>query len=155
MLEYYYYEKEIKALNKNHIKYLVIGGMAVNLYGVHRLTMDLDLMIDLNENHWHKFLKVIEHLGYYTNVPEDNWKKLAAIAFLNHKDKDKRIDVFLKNPLDFNKAYKKRKVFRAGTFSVSCVSFNDLLKLKNRADRLRDWIDIGSLERVRELKRKK
>lgn len=155
MLEHYYYEKEIKALNRNRIKYLVVGGMAVNLYGVHRFTKDLDLMIDLSENHLEKFLKVIEPLAYYTKVPENKWKGLMAIAFINRRDEDKKIDVFLKNPIDFTLAYKKRKVFKADNFRISCVSLEDLLRLKNKADRLRDWIDIGSIKRMQALKKKK
>jgi predicted nucleotidyltransferase len=155
MPERYYYEKEIKALNKNRIKYLVIGGMAVNLYGIHRFTKDLDLMIDLSEKHWQKFLKAIGHLDYYTKVPENKWKNLTAIAFMNHRDEDKRIDVFLRNPMDFGRAYKNRKVFKIDNFRISCVSLKDLLKLKNQADRLRDWIDIGSIKRMQELKKNK
>lgn len=155
MLEHFFYETELKALNRNKIKYLVIGGLAVNLYGVHRFTQDLDLMIDLSAGQFEKFISVISPLGYSTKVPRNKWYKLNAIAFANKHDEDKRIDVFLKNPLDFDRAYKRRKVFRTGKFQLSCVSLNDLLQLKNQADRLRDWIDIGSLKRVRQLKKKK
>jgi len=154
MIEYYY-EKEIRALNKNRIRYLVVGGMAVNLYGIHRLTKDMDLMIDLSRSHFEKFMKVIRALGYGTKAPEEKWGKLTAIAFSNRKDEDKRIDVFLKNPIDFTRAFNKRKIFRTDNFKISCVSLDDLVALKNKANRLRDWIDIGSLERMKKLKKKK
>lgn len=150
-----YYEKEIKALNKSRIKYLVIGGFAVNLYGVHRLTKDLDLMIDLSANHLADFIKVISKLGYLTDVPESKWSKCTAIAFKNKDDEDKRIDVFLKNPIDFSAAYKKRKIFRSAGYNISCVGYDNLIELKNKANRLRDWIDIGSLKRMKELKNEK
>jgi hypothetical protein len=152
-----YYEEEIRALNKNKIKYLVVGGLAVNLYGLHRLTRDLDLMVDLSlpQDSLGKFIKTISMLGYYTKVPENKWEKLSAIAFMNKKDQDKRIDVFLKNPIEFDKAYSRRKVFKANKFAVSCVSFDDLIKLKNIANRLRDWIDVGSLKRIKELRGRK
>jgi len=149
----YYYEKEIKTLNKSRIKYLVVGGFAVNLYGVHRLTKDLDLMIDLSENHLAHFMKEISKLGYSTNVPENKWSKCAAIAFKSKDDEDKRIDVFMKNPINFSVAYRKRKVFRPAGYNISCVGFDDLIILKNKADRLRDWIDVGSLKRMRELRK--
>jgi hypothetical protein len=155
MLEHFFYETELKALNRNKIKYLVIGGLAVNLYGVHRFTQDLDLMIDLSAGQFEKFISIIAPLGYATKVPKNKWYKLNAITFANKQDKDKRIDVFLKNPLDFDRAYKRRKVFRTGKFQLSCVSLDDLLQLKDQADRLRDWIDIGSLKRVQQLKKGK
>jgi len=34
-----YYEEVFKALNKNKVKYLIIGGMAVSFYGFSRLTI--------------------------------------------------------------------------------------------------------------------
>ena len=148
-----YYGKELKALNKSRIRYLIVGGMAVNLYGVHRLTRDLDLMIDLSRDHFEKFVQMMAGLGYRTNVPKDKWDQVVAIAFKDTKDEDKRIDVFLRNPIDFDLAYKRRKVFKADGLSISCVALDDLLEMKNKADRLRDWIDIGSLQRMRELKK--
>jgi hypothetical protein len=151
----YFYEREIKAFNRNRIKYLVVGGMAVNLYGVHRQTNDLDLMINLSHDNFNKFMKVVGALGYYTKIPVKKWKEAVAIAFRDRKDEDKRIDVFLKNPIDFDQAYKHRKIFKPAGFKIPCVSLGDLLAMKNKADRLRDWIDIGSLKRMMELKRKK
>lgn len=150
-----YYEKELKALNKSKLKYLVVGGMAVNLYGLHRLTMDLDLMIDLSKDNFTKFIAIMDGIGYKTRVPKSEWKEHLAIAFRTKADEDKRIDVFLKNPIDFDKAFKKRKVFSADKLRISCVGLNDLLAMKNKANRLRDWIDIGSLERIQKLKDRK
>jgi hypothetical protein len=144
---YIYYEKEIRELNKNRIKYLVVGGYAVNLYGVNRLTMDLDLMIDLSEEHLEKLLNVMDKLGFKTGVPKSKWSKVTAIAFKNDEE-EKRIDVFLKNPIDFDVAYGRRKVFKVGKLAISCVSMDDLLEMKNKANRIRDWIDIGSLKRI-------
>jgi hypothetical protein len=42
-----HYEEIFRALNKHKIRYLVIGGGAVNLYGHIRATMDLDLLISM------------------------------------------------------------------------------------------------------------
>lgn len=43
------FEKVFRELNKAKVKYLVVGGVAVNLYGYLRFTGDLDLLILLNE----------------------------------------------------------------------------------------------------------
>ncbi|MBI5700739.1 nucleotidyltransferase [Candidatus Saganbacteria bacterium] len=150
-----FYEKELKTLNKSKIKYLVVGGLAVNLHGLHRMTMDLDLMIDLSEENFAKFIEIMHHIGYETKVPKREWNKHSAIAFRTKEDEDKRIDIFLENPIDFDRAYKKRKVFSADKLRISCVGLDDLIAMKNKADRVRDWIDIGSLKRIQELKDKK
>ncbi|MFA5839512.1 MAG: nucleotidyl transferase AbiEii/AbiGii toxin family protein [Candidatus Margulisiibacteriota bacterium] len=147
-----FYEAEFKALNKHKIRYLIIGGVAVNLYGLHRLTRDLDLMIDLSKEHFEQFIEVMRKLGYKSKVPKTKWAKCSAVAFHNLKEEDKRIDVFLHNPIDFNEAYKKRKLFKCKGFSISCVSIDDLITMKDKADRIRDWIDVGSLKRIMEIK---
>lgn len=144
-----YCEEVYRALNKNRIKYLVIGGIAVNLHGLMRLTRDLDLMIDLSEDNLDKFIKVIESLGYETKVPKTKWEKLTAIAFTNKTDETKRVDIFLKNPIDFKRAYKRRKVFNVEGMRISCVSLDDLMKLKSKSERVRDWADLGFLEKVK------
>ena len=45
-----FYEEVFRALNKNKVRYLVVGGGAVVLHGVVRMTADLDLFVDLKEN---------------------------------------------------------------------------------------------------------
>ena len=42
-----FYEKIFRQFKLEDIHYLVVGGIAVNLYGVPRATQDLDLMIEL------------------------------------------------------------------------------------------------------------
>lgn len=149
-----YYAKEFKALNRSRIKYLVIGGLAVNLYGLHRMTRDLDLIIDLSRDNFDKLVAVLDKIGYKTKAPKSKWDKLTAISFFTQEDEDKQIDVFLKNPLDFSKAYRKRKVFKGGGVQIPCVSLADLIDLKNKAGRVRDWVDVGSLKRMLEMKKK-
>lgn len=145
-----YYEKEIKALNKSKIKYLVVGGIAVNLYGLTRLTRDLDLMINIDEENLQKFISLMNKLGYGTKLAVDEWQGKVAIAFKNQNDESKQIDIFIKNPIDFKKAYQRRKIFKLGRTKISCVGFNDLLKMKEIAGRDRDLIDMGYLKKYRQ-----
>lgn len=38
-----------KKLNEKEIRYIVAGGIAVNLYGIPRMTYDVDLILDLED----------------------------------------------------------------------------------------------------------
>ena len=40
------YEEIFKEFESVGVRYLVVGGMAVNLFGYARLTMDMDIMVD-------------------------------------------------------------------------------------------------------------
>jgi hypothetical protein len=40
------YEDVFKTFDEEDLRYLVVGGMAVNLYGYVRMTLDLDIIVD-------------------------------------------------------------------------------------------------------------
>ena len=65
------FQKEIQelcdAFNKNDVRYLLVGGFAVNYHGYSRATGDLDLWIDDSESNKQKLLSALDKLGYETN----------------------------------------------------------------------------------------
>ncbi len=63
------FEKIFKNLNTAKIKYLVVGGVAVNLHGYVRFTGDLDLLVLLEEKNLEKISKVMKKLGYSERLP--------------------------------------------------------------------------------------
>ena len=46
-MEVHSIETIVKALNDAKVKYLIVGGLAVNAHGYERLTVDVDLVIGL------------------------------------------------------------------------------------------------------------
>lgn len=48
------FEKVFRELNRTKVKYLVVGGVAVNLYGYLRFTGDLDVLLLLEEKNLKK-----------------------------------------------------------------------------------------------------
>jgi hypothetical protein len=57
------------SLNEASVKYLVAGGVAVNLYGIQRSTGDIDVVLKLDEENIEKFLRVAKLLGLKPKVP--------------------------------------------------------------------------------------
>lgn len=157
------YEGVFKALGKSKVKYLVAGGVAVNLHGFPRFTQDLDLMIHLEKSNVDKFVKAVKALGFYPRVPvklEDlanptqrkMWKKQKGALVLtldNKKSQFERIDIFLDDPINFDEAYKKRKTVKIGVVSISLISLEDLIHLKEKADRPIDRADMDILKRLK------
>ena len=58
-----YYQEVFSALAEKKIRYVVVGGVALVLHGVVRLTADLDLMVALDYANLGKFLAVMAELG--------------------------------------------------------------------------------------------
>ena len=59
----------IKAFNKARIKYVIVGGVAVNLHGYPRFTGDLDLLVLLDTKNLKKIDSVMRKLRYSERLP--------------------------------------------------------------------------------------
>ena len=51
------------------MKYLVGGGVAVNLYGIERATADIDIVLKVDDKNLAKFVKVAKELGLKPKLP--------------------------------------------------------------------------------------
>ncbi|MFZ6016204.1 MAG: nucleotidyltransferase [Nitrospirota bacterium] len=60
-----------RRLNEKGIRYIVVGGVAVNLYGIPRMTYDIDLLLDLEDENLKRFLKLLKGWGFKPKVPVD------------------------------------------------------------------------------------
>ncbi|OGC04244.1 hypothetical protein A2276_06560 [candidate division WOR-1 bacterium RIFOXYA12_FULL_43_27] len=157
-----YYLEVFNKLNKAKVRYLVVGGVALVLHGVVRLTADLDLFVDLEENNLNKLLKALAELGYKPRLPvsptdfanraiRENWikeKNMLVFTFLHSKDDFKVIDVFVNEPIPFDRAYSNRQTLKAQGVTIKTISFKDLIALKKISAREQDLKDIEMLEEL-------
>ena len=161
---YMYYIDIFRALNKEKVRYLVVGALAMNLHGVPRMTSDLDIMIDLTPANIARFIKSINSLGLTPRVPV-NLKSLADRDYMEmlHKEKNmlvlnlynpvspyQQLDVFIKNPVEFAPAYKNSVVYNAGGVKVPTLCVADLITMKEMAGRKQDRSDISILNRLKD-----
>ncbi len=156
------YQKIFKSLAQAKIRYLVAGGVAVNLHGIERATADLDLIVHLEEANLLKFIQVMKKLGYLPRVPvpiEDladekkrqSWikeKNMLVFSFFNPKSPMELIDIFIKNPLPFDIIYKNRVEKKLFDTLISVIGIRDLILIKKEAGRPRDLFDLGFLEEL-------
>jgi len=63
------FKKLFSSLNRASIRYMVAGGIAVNLYGIERATADVDIILDLEKGNSLKFVKVAERLRLKPKIP--------------------------------------------------------------------------------------
>lgn len=54
----------LKCLNSAEVKYLVIGGYAVNFHGFHRNTMDFDVWIECSSENAERISKAMIAFGF-------------------------------------------------------------------------------------------
>ena len=157
-----FYQEVFDALEKYKVRYLVIGGVAVNLYGYPRATFDLDLMVALDPENIERAWDAIHSLGYLTRVPitkaefmdEQKRKELKekknmlVMSFFKGAKEYQVIDVMIENLLDFESCYQRRTLITVETTSVSVIHKDDLITLKSSANRKQDSDDIEALKRL-------
>ncbi|MBT3257334.1 MAG: nucleotidyl transferase AbiEii/AbiGii toxin family protein [Deltaproteobacteria bacterium] len=156
----------VEALNNARVRYVVAGGLAVVAHGYLRLTMDIDLVIDLERDNLLRGLIALETIGYQPRLPvtkeqfahlqtRECWIKdrnMMVFPLWNPSDANGMvIDVFAKCPFDFADEYAKAKWMEIdGGPQVPFVGLDCLLKMKAAAARPKDLIDIEYLKKVRD-----
>lgn len=149
-----------RALDAAGVRFLVAGGLAVNVHGVHRFTKDIDLVIDLDPDNVLRAFAALGEVGYRPSVPirpeqmadpeirealvEE--KGMQVLQFWSDQHRETPIDVFVREPFPFAEEY-ARQVERElpGTSPVRFVSRETLITMKREAGRPRDLADVEDL----------
>ena|SRR3989338_1077831 len=161
-----FYEFILRKLSESKIKYLVIGGVAVNLHGYTRATNDLDIMLSFDKENVEKFSKLAKELGFKPKIPVDiieladpnkreHWKKernMKVFSIYNAENEFEVIDIMIQDYIDFETAYKNKKIMLDEGISIPVISISDLIKLKEIAtqERDRDLTDLKILRKFKE-----
>ncbi|MFC1891897.1 hypothetical protein ACFLZT_05845 [Thermodesulfobacteriota bacterium] len=161
-----FYERIFRELDRRKIRYMVIGGIAVNIHGYSRATGDLDIMLSFEKNNIKRFIEFVNALGFNPKIPVrieelgdqekiKEWKKkkhMKVFSVYNPQNELEHIDIMIENYIDFDRAYGDREVVFARDIEISVVSIDDLIELKRKAGRKRDDIDIEALRKIKEIK---
>ncbi len=157
-----YYEDIFKALQERRVKYLVVGGVAMGLHGIPRMTADLDIMLDLTPANIKKFIAATGKIGYVPRPPltlgdfldqrkRKSWaeeKNMVMFTLINPKIPYQELDVFVENPMDFKELYAGKKIAQFGNIEIPVASMDGLIALKEKTGRRQDKADISILKRL-------
>lgn len=138
------------------MEYLVAGGVAINLHGFGRFTLDLDLIIHLSEENIIRFDDVMTGMGFCPKVPvtgrqfakkenREEWKRdknMLVFSYVNPNNPLELIDVFVDEPKPFQEMFERRLEGEVMGEKVAAIGLQDLLELKLKANRPKDQMDI-------------
>jgi plastocyanin domain-containing protein len=157
-----FYEEVFRKLAERKVRYAVAGGIALVLHGAVRFTADLDLIVDLSPDNLNTFIPAINDLGYRPRLPvktEDfadplqrkHWiaeKEMTVFTFYHPERPISEIDVFVREPLEFDVLERELVWIRARDVAIPVVSLHHLKMLKRAAGRPQDLADIEALEEL-------
>jgi hypothetical protein len=143
----------INFLNANNVKYLLVGGWAVGLYGNPRATKDIDFLIAVNDENLRKLKKALYEFGAPT-IAMSHFKEPGN--FFRMGRPPVQIDIITEaSGVDIQKCYKRRQIINVGGTGISVISKTDLIKNKKSIGRNQDLADAENLEGMKISKKKR
>ncbi len=149
-------EKIVSCLTKNNISYAIVGGYAVALHGAPRGTIDVDLVIRLEEAAYIALEAALKSIGMVPRLPVTarevlrfrreyiERRNLIAWSFYNPENPLEMVDVIITENLDDFSLIEK-KIFSA---KIKVISKKDLIKMKERSGRPQDLLDVEALKKL-------
>jgi len=146
------------------VKYLVAGGIAVNLYGIERATADIDIVLKVDEKNLSKFVRVAKKLGLQPRLPlalddfidgekRKSWivdKDMVVYSLYDAKNPFFLLDIFVQEPFHFEEVYEKRKKIEFENTVIPLVPIKALIAMKENSDRPQDKADVFYLKKIAE-----
>lgn len=140
-----------KVFNENNVRYLTIGGLAVNIYGYTRNTGDIDILLeDTLENR--KNLRLA-----FASIGIGDFPQIETMQFVAGFTDftisyDLRLDVMtsvkgLENEI-FEDLFQNATIVILQEVPVYFLDYDNLIKTKKACNRLKDQLDIEELEKL-------
>jgi hypothetical protein len=145
------------ALGRARVPYGLVGGYAVALHGAVRGTMDIDLVIRLEESHFVRAERALRSIGLEPRLPvtaEEVYRfreeyirnrNLIAWSFVNPSVPSELVDIVLTHDL----ADLRTETIRVQGRRIRVVALDDLIAIKRRSERPQDKEDARALQALR------
>jgi len=159
------YEDILREFQHHKVKYIIVGGIAVNLLGSFRNTAALDILVEMTDANLAKVVTVLKKKGYRVKQPVDpmgiadkktrkDWihnKHMKAFNFYKEEEL-KEVDIIIDSPVSYAQARKNIKRIRGGGLTLPVVSLKDLMRMKKDTGRALDKLDMEQLKLIQKLR---
>lgn len=137
------FEEFFELLNKNKVRFVVIGGYAVIFHGYPRFTGDIDIFFDVEASNINALEIVLSQFGF--NLKDLNAKQLMKLGqVIQLGNPPNRIDL-INSPqgITFKEVWESKVEGKYGKERVFYIHLDHLLKNKMSANREKDRGDIA------------
>jgi hypothetical protein len=159
-------EAILRALNDANARYLIVGGLAVVAHGYPRLTVDVDIVLNLERENILKAMKALDRIGYRPLIPvkaeqfadqdlRESWRKekhMIVFQLMNVDRPSTRLDIFVSEPFNFDEEYAQAEWLDVAGIPSPILCLESLIKMKREAGRPKDLGDAGELENLLDIR---
>ena len=138
------FKEFIQCLNKNEVRYLLVGGWAVGIYGNPRATKDIEFLIAVDDENVRQLQAALREFGAPT-VEKTVFREPGNVYRIGSSPI--QIDIINQaSGIDFEDCYARREKLASGNLKLSTISKADLILDKKATGRHRDLADVEFLE---------
>lgn len=141
------------------VRFVVVGGLALLLHGLDRLTADVDLVIDLSTESAQAAVRALTEAGYRPLAPVDptaladpeqrhEWqtvRNMQVFSLWDSTNTRPTVDIMLSPGVPFDGLWAAASVTQIGGHEVRVASIDHLIQMKTAAGRTQDLADIDRL----------
>lgn len=153
----------LQSLSAAQVRYVLVGGIAVQLHGYMRSTFDIDLVLAMNDENLVRFIDVAKRFGLIPSIPVpidslrdaaqiEQWhrdKGMLAFALREPQVGGGVVDVLVRPVVPFEQLQQNAVMGELSGWQVPIASIDDLLAMKRHANRDKDRLDIAALEKIK------
>ena len=147
--------KVLVELNEAGVIYLIVGGYAVNFHGFRRTTGDIDIWLKPeNEENKKRLMIVFTKLGCTPEfLNEVEQLDFSQPLLISDGEEPYKIDFLTSiSGVKFEDAWKERQTTEIEGILLHFIHYNHLILSKITSSRLKDKMDIETLQRIRKIK---
>jgi len=135
----------VQCLNSNDVRYLLVGGWAVGMYGSPRATKDIDFLVAADDDNLGKLEKA---LLMFNAPPVDIERFREKGNVIRMGNSPIQIDIINEaDGIDIDECYARKEIICVDDVDVFTVSIDDLIKNKRASGRSMDIADAEKLEK--------
>lgn len=136
----------VRLLDAHEVKYLLVGGAAVNTLAYIRMTEDLDFWLQRSEDNAERTLSALEAFGFAGEFSRQDLLDPKAVLMLGRPPN--RIDLLTWiSGCEFDDCYARRTYENLDGVVVPMISLQDLLVNKKASGRHKDLADVEEIEK--------
>jgi hypothetical protein len=138
----------LKFLSEEKVEYMVVGGMAVNYYGYHRSTGDLDIWVAVDSANQERLAAALIKFGF-SGQSVSQRPLLQKPKFIRIGEPPLRLEIHSEiSGVEFESCYSRARSAVLEGIEVRFIGLQDLRANKLAAGRIKDQADLESLPEV-------
>lgn len=126
------FKELFKSLNANNVRYLMIGGYAVGVYGYPRTTNDIDIFVSDDSENVGNLIKALQDFGFGGFDLSGIFDEKRSLVEIGVEPLKVQIMNFA-DGIEFEKAFESRKIITVEDIFINTVSKSDLIKINSKA----------------------